>query len=74
IGDYFSAGAQLNTGGNCRLGQRVYCGMSVSIRNRVQIADDVTLGMGSVVVGDITRPGLYFGHPARPQPERLAND
>ncbi|HEY9840263.1 MAG: hypothetical protein ACAI44_18855 [Candidatus Sericytochromatia bacterium] len=65
FGDFFTAAARLNTGGHCAVGHQVYCGMSVSIRDRVTICDQVTVGMGAVVVGDIHEKGVYLGHPAQ---------
>lgn len=34
-------------------------------RNNVRICEDVTVGAGAVVVGDITESGTYVGVPAR---------
>ena len=64
FGDFFTAGAQFNSGGNCHVGERVFCGMSVSVRDRAHLGDDITVGMGSVVISSLIKPGVYWGNPA----------
>ncbi|HEY9843086.1 MAG: hypothetical protein ACAI44_34975 [Candidatus Sericytochromatia bacterium] len=65
IGDFFTTASRLNLGGECRLGHSVYCGMSVSIRDKTSICDQAVIGMGAVVIKDISEPGVYAGNPAR---------
>lgn len=65
VGDFFTSAARLNMGGGCQIGNRVYIGMSVSIRDHTRICDLVQIGMGSVVLKDICEPGLYVGNPAK---------
>jgi sugar O-acyltransferase (sialic acid O-acetyltransferase NeuD family) len=64
FGDFFTAGAKFNSGGHCQIGDRVFSGMSVCIRDRVHVGDDITLGMGSVVLKSLVKPGVYWGNPA----------
>lgn len=47
-----------------RIGDRVSIGSNATIMP-VSICDDVTIGAGSVVTHDISRPGIYVGNPAR---------
>lgn len=65
IGDFFTSTARLNMGGECKIGNRVSIGMSVSIRDKITICDQAIIGMGAVVVKDITEPGVYVGNPAK---------
>lgn len=65
IGDYFTTAPGVNISGNCTIGDNVYLGTNCSIREKISICSDVTIGMGSVVVKDITVPGTYIGVPAR---------
>lgn len=65
IGDAFTASPNVSIGGYACIGNRVLCGLSACIRDRISVADDVTVGMGAVVVRDISRPGIYMGNPAR---------
>jgi len=46
------------------IGDRVSIGSNASIMP-VTICDDVVIGAGAVVTGDITTPGVYAGNPAR---------
>jgi acetyltransferase-like isoleucine patch superfamily enzyme len=68
INDRFSAGGPAR--GNQDLWQSTRIGCRVSIGSNatilpVTICDDVVIGAGSVVVRDITDPGVYAGNPAR---------
>lgn len=61
IGDFshVSPGAVLN--GNVKIGCRVHIGSNSSIREGVTIIDDVIIGMGSIVLSNISKPGTYYG-------------
>jgi maltose O-acetyltransferase len=78
IGDDFlsAAGLLLNTAGHdpetlqpfsreIRIGNRVWCGVNVTILAGVTIGDDVVIGAGSVVVHDIPPKSIAVGVPAR---------
>ena len=65
IGDYCTAGPNVNICGNVQIGHRVTIGASGTIAPGVSICDDVTIGAGAVVVKDITEPGTYVGVPAK---------
>jgi carbonic anhydrase/acetyltransferase-like protein (isoleucine patch superfamily) len=51
-------------GGSCVIGDNVWIGMRTAIADNIRVCGDVKIGMGSVVVKDITEPGLYYGSPA----------
>jgi len=51
--------------GQCILGDNVFVGAGAKIKNNVWICSNVIIGMGAVVVKDITEPGTYVGCPAR---------
>lgn len=63
IGDYFTTAPGVRLSGNCTIGNQVYFGTTASVRQGTTITDDVTIGMGGVVVKDITEPGVYVGNP-----------
>jgi sugar O-acyltransferase (sialic acid O-acetyltransferase NeuD family) len=65
IGDYFTTAPGANVSGNCKLGQRVYVGTNAALKQGVSICDDVTIGMGAIVVKSISQPGVYVGNPLR---------
>ena len=46
------------------IGNRVSVGSNATLMP-VRIVDNVIIGAGSVVTGDITAPGTYAGNPAR---------
>lgn len=53
-------------GGSCTIGDNCFIGENVSIKQGVKIADHVTVGMGSVVLQDITQANsTWIGSPAR---------
>lgn len=58
------AGAVL--GGSCEIGDSCFIGENVSIKQGVKIVHNVTIGMGAVVLKDITEPNTtWVGNPAR---------
>lgn len=65
IGDFFTATPGVKVSGNCIIGDRVYMGANSCIREKISVCSDVVIGMGAVVVKDITEPGTYVGNPAR---------
>jgi len=58
-----AAGVVLN--GNVRIGEKCWISSGVLIRHHVTICSNTVIGMGSVVVKDITKPGIYVGSPAQ---------
>ena len=49
---------------NTQIGNNVSIGSNATILP-VEICDNVIIGAGSVVIKDITRPGIYAGNPSR---------
>ena len=65
IGDYFSAMPGSIVSGNVNLGNKVYLGTNSSIREKITICDDVTIGLNTGVVKDIKESGVYVGCPIK---------
>lgn len=65
IGDYFTTAPAANISGSCHFGNCVYFGTNASVRQGIKICDNVTIGMGGVVVKDITEAGVYIGNPLK---------
>lgn len=65
IGDFCTTAPGVRINGNCRVGNRVYFGTNAILRQGITICDDVVIGMGAVVLKDITEAGTYVGLPAR---------
>jgi len=64
IGDYFTTAPGVKISGNCNIDKRVYVGTNASIREKINVCSDVTLGLNCGVVKDIILPGTYVGTPA----------
>jgi len=54
-----------NIGGSVQIGDDVWIGMDVSIKPHVKICSHAVIGIGSVVINDIDKSGVYVGNPAR---------
>ncbi len=65
IGDYFTTAPSANISGICKFGNLVYFGTNTCVKQGVSICDNVTIGMGGVVVKDIKESGIYIGNPLR---------
>lgn len=65
MGDFFTTAPAANISGNCHFGDCVYFGTNSAVRQGVKICDNVTIGMGGVVVKDITEGGVYIGNPLK---------
>lgn len=62
-GTHISTGVMLN--GESHVGKNAFIGSGTTVAQCVKIADGAVVGAGSVVVRDITIPGVYAGNPAR---------
>jgi sugar O-acyltransferase (sialic acid O-acetyltransferase NeuD family) len=65
MGDFFTTAPAANISGNCYFEDSVYFGTSSAVRQGVKICDNVTIGMGGIVVKDITEEGVYIGNPLK---------
>lgn len=65
IGDFFTTAPGAKISGNCNIGNRVYFGTNSSVREKISICDDVTIGLNAGVVKNITSSGIYIGVPAK---------
>jgi sugar O-acyltransferase (sialic acid O-acetyltransferase NeuD family) len=65
IGDFFTTAPAVNISGNCKIGNYVYFGTNSAAKQGVNICDNVTIGMGGIVVKNITKEGVYIGNPTK---------
>lgn len=65
IGDYFSAMPGSIVSGNVSIGDRFYLGTNSSIREKLKITNDVTIGLNTGVVKSIAESGIYVGQNIR---------
>lgn len=65
IGDnnIFSPGVII--GGESKIGNNIFFGIGVIVGDGISICSNVLIGMGSIVTKSITKPGIYFGVPAK---------
>ena len=67
IGDYLTMAPGSRISGNCVIGECFYIGTNASIKQKVEICNNVTVGLQAGVVKNINDPGIYVGCPARKQ-------
>lgn len=63
IGNFFTTAPGAKISGNCDIGNCVYFGTNSSVRQKISICDDVTIGLNAGVVKNITESGVYVGVP-----------
>jgi UDP-3-O-[3-hydroxymyristoyl] glucosamine N-acyltransferase len=63
--DFFRTSPGSIISGNCNIGKHVYFGTNSSVREKIKICDNVTIGLNSGVVKDIKDEGIYVGTPAK---------
>jgi sugar O-acyltransferase (sialic acid O-acetyltransferase NeuD family) len=65
IRNYFSAMPGAIVSGNCNIGDCVYLGTNSSVREKINISNNVLIGLNSGVVSHINKSGVYGGLPAK---------
>ena len=65
IGDYFSAMPGSIVSGNVNIGNKVYLGTNSSIKEKLTIIDNVTIGLSTGIVKSIDKSGTYVGQNTR---------
>jgi sugar O-acyltransferase (sialic acid O-acetyltransferase NeuD family) len=65
MGDHCSIMPHVDIGGGARIGKNVFMGTKATVSPLLEVHDDTYLGVGSIVIKNITEPGTYFGNPAR---------
>jgi sugar O-acyltransferase (sialic acid O-acetyltransferase NeuD family) len=64
IGDFFTTAPGVSISGNNKIGNKVYFGTRSSTKQKINISDNVTIGLNSGVVKDINDSGVYVGTPS----------
>jgi sugar O-acyltransferase (sialic acid O-acetyltransferase NeuD family) len=65
IDDYFTTAPGAKISGNCEIGMGVYIGTNASVKEKLKICSQTTVGLNAGVVKDINKPGTYIGTPAK---------
>lgn len=63
--DYLTMMPNSVISGNVKIGKNVYFGTNSSVRQKIKICDDVTIGLNAGVVKDINKSGVYVGVPVK---------
>jgi sugar O-acyltransferase (sialic acid O-acetyltransferase NeuD family) len=65
IGNYFSAMPGSIVSGNVNIGDRVYLGTNSSIKEKLTIINNVTIGLNTGIIKSIDKSGTYVGQTTR---------
>ena len=65
IGDFTHLSVGVLVAGEAKVGDRCFCGIGSTIQHTITVTSDVILGAGTIVVKDISEPGVYIGSPAK---------
>ncbi len=65
IESFVTVSPGVNISGEVWIGELSYIGTNAAIREGINVCNKTTVGMGAVVVADISEPGVYVGNPAR---------
>lgn len=65
IGDFFTSSPGVHISGECTIGSNVFIGTNTALREKLQICDNVLIGMASNVLKSILEPGVYIGNPTK---------
>jgi sugar O-acyltransferase (sialic acid O-acetyltransferase NeuD family) len=65
IGDFFTTAPGVKISGNCKIGNKVYVGTNGSIKEKIHISENVTLGLNCGVVKHIEESGIFVGTPTQ---------
>ena len=62
IGNFCNIGPKATISGNVNIGKKVIIGSHSFISNDIKICENVVIAPGSIVLKNITRPGIYNGN------------
>ncbi len=69
LDDFATLAAGVSLGGGVRVGEAAYLGMNCSVRQRLEVGADATVGMGAVVLEHVPAGQTWVGVPARQKGE-----
>jgi len=65
IKNFFTLAPGARLSGNCTINECVHIGANASVREKLTICKNVTIGLQSGVVRDINQSGIYVGSPVK---------
>lgn len=73
IGEFFTTAPAVNISGDCQIGSCVFFGTNSAIKQGITICDHVTIGMGGIVVKNVSEKGVYVGNPLKKLEKKVNN-
>lgn len=65
VGDFVHISPGVHVAGTSIIRNRTWLGIGSCVVNDISICEDTIVGAGAVVIGDILKPGIYLGIPAK---------
>lgn len=65
IGQSSFIAANASFGGFTKIGKRCFVGIQAVIKDNTSVGEDISIGLGGVVVRNLKKKGTYFGVPVR---------
>lgn len=65
IEDYVHISPNVSLGGTVKVGENTHVGIGTTVKNKIEICSNCTIGAGAVVVKNIIEAGTYVGVPAK---------
>ena len=62
---------QVGIAGSTKIGDNVVMGGQAGVNDHVEVGNNVAVAAKAAVFGNLARPGIYSGYPARPHHEQL---
>lgn len=67
LGNFVTTAPAVNISGNCDIGELSYIGTNACLREGLRIPAATVIGMGAVLVSQVSEAGILVGNPARPR-------
>lgn len=64
-GDFFTTAIGVNIAGNVKIGKNVFFGLGSGCKEKINICDNVKIGLGAAVIKSIEETGTYIGVPSK---------
>lgn len=65
LNDFFTSAPGVKISGNCRIGKNVSFGTNACCVQGIKVEDKIKVGIGSVVMNNLLKPGTYMFNPSK---------